>query len=63
MNTERSKSERESGTSALLILAFIALLVWKAMGNDISWGVVTAPIWGRVLYFVIIEALGLDKEK
>lgn len=57
MTSDKNRENRESATTSLCILLFVILLAIKAAGYDLSWGVVTSPIWGRFLFLFIVEII------
>lgn len=48
-----SRQDEASNGDMALMLLFIGLLIVKAMGLDISWWIVTSPLWIQVIYFTL----------
>lgn len=55
-----TQNEASNGDVALMLL-FIGLLIVKALGVDISWWIVTSPLWIQIIYFTL-HALFKGKE-
>lgn len=59
---QRYENQNEGRCGSLLVLLFIVLLIIKAMGFDLSWWIVTSPLWITFIYFFLVDLFELDRD-